>query len=272
MNETRQIQITLNPDGVAAPAQRVVIVASRVVSAALRAFAKEDSSFADLQSGFMGYRFDGIDWSEEERRTTFRNWVLAKGFQDLARGVRETLEEALFFLETLKIPSGPTTIEAIEATMADIRSRAAKLQFPQLMESVNDGLNDRLSFTEEFISLQKVRNCLEHRGGIVAARDIDANVGTLILSFPRIRLFYRRGEEEIEIAAGEPIDTHDVDDDGGVALYIQRITRVREYRLGEAVVIDEADFAEIAMACHTFAGEVAAKLPSLPTPGQDAKR
>lgn len=268
MTKPKPIHITLNPNGVAAPAQRIVIVASQVVSAALKAFAKDDLSEPNLLSGIMGYRFGGIEWSDEERRSTFQNWILSKGFQDLARGVRETLEEAIFYIEMLKLQPGRTTWGELEAKMAAIRSDAGKLQFPQLMEAVNKELKDKMAFTDEFISLQKDRNCLEHRGGLVGSRDVDVENGKMILAFPRVRLFYMRGEVEIEVAAGEAIDTHDVSDPsaekGEVPIYFQRVMRTREYDMGEPVVITEADFADIAMACHMFAGDVASKLPTLP--------
>lgn len=268
MSEPKAIHITLYPDGVAAPAQRVVAIATQVVATCLRALASDDLAPAAVKGGFVGYQFNGLEMSDEERRETYKNWVLSKGFQDLARGIRETLEEAAFFIVMAKRAPGMTTWGEIEADMAAIRANAAKLQFPQLLAEVNAGLAEPMAFDAEFVSLQKARNCLEHRGGRVAERDVDPQSNALTLSFPRLRMFYRRGDEEIELAAGEVIDTHSADNpfgkDEDVPLYMNRVTRSRDYALGESVVISEGDFAEIAMACHLFAGDVAAKLPKIP--------
>jgi|GEM_PF-2155929 hypothetical protein len=267
-SELKALHITLNPNGVAAPAQRAVVIASQVVGICLRGLANDDLSPPEMQGGFIGYKFDSLEMSNEERRETYQNWILSKGFQDLARGVRETLEEAVFYLAIVKRQPGMTTWAAIEAEMAEVRANAAKPQFPKLLEEVNAGLTEPMAFDAEFLSLQKVRNCLEHRGGVVGARDVDAATGTMTLSFPRLRMFYRRGDEEIELAPGEVIDTHSPANPFGkgedVPLYMNRVTRSREYALGEPVVIAASDFCEIAMACQLFASDVAAKLPTLP--------
>lgn len=274
MSEPNALYIKLHPNGVAAPAQRAVIVASQVVGICLRALANDDLSPPEMRGGFIGYKFDGLEMSDDERRETYQNWLLSKGFQDLARGVRETLEEAVFYLAMIKREPGLTTLGEIEAEMAEIRANAGKPRFPALLEEVNAGLTEPMAFDAEFLSLQKVRNCLEHRGGRVGPPDVDAATGTMTLSFPRLRMFYRRGEEEIEWSPGEVIDTRSPDNPfgkgEGVPLYMNRVTRSREYGLGEPVVITASDFYEIAMACQLFASDVAAKLPTLPPIGSGA--
>ncbi len=223
----------------------------------------------------MGYQFNGLEMSDDERRETYQNWVLSKGFQDLARGIRETLEEAVFYLAMVKKEPGMTTWGQVEADMAAIRAGAARLQFPQLLSDVNSGLVEPMAFDAEFASLQKVRNCLEHRGGRVSQRDVDPATGTLMLSFPRLRAFYMRGKQEIEVVPGEAIDTHDPENSFGegeeVPIYMNtRVMRSREYALGEPVIITASDFFEIAMACQLFASDVAAKLPTLAPVAPDA--
>ena len=275
MTEPQTLNIQLNPNGVAAPTQRAVIIASRVVGTCLRALANDDLSLPEMKGGYMGYKFGGLDMTENEWRETHQNWVLSKGFQDLARGVRETLEEAIFYLGMIKKKSGMTTMEQIEADMATIRAHAARLQFPQLLSEVNMGLIEPMTFDVEFMSLQKARNCLEHRGGLVGDRDVDPATNMLTLSFPRLQTFYMSGEEQIEVIPGEAIDSHDPDNPFGkdetVSIYVKRVTRSREYFLGDPVVITASDFFEIAMACQLFACDVAAKLPTIaPTPPENS--
>lgn len=176
-NEPRTLRLQLNPNGVVAPARRAVAIASQVVGICLRGLDGGDLSPPETQGWFIGYSFDGVDVSEEERRETYRNWILSKGFQDLARGIRETLEEAAVYLAMIKHQPGLTTQEKIEAEIAEVRAKAAKLQFPQLLEQVSADLADPLAFNTEFLSLQKARNCLEHRGGKVGERDLDPATG-----------------------------------------------------------------------------------------------
>jgi hypothetical protein len=247
------IFVTLDRDGVAAPAQRVVMIASQVVGTCLRALANEDLSPPELQGGFISYRFSGPEMSVGERRETYQNWILSKGFQDLARGVRATLEEALFYIDMGKLELRRATLKSLQVEMVKIRKKGAGLHFPKLLKEVNKDLSEPMSFAAEFKSLQKVRNCLEHRGGLVGHQDVDRATRTMTLSFPRLGAFYRRGDEEVELALGG------VDEE--ISVYLKLVTRSQEYALGAAVVISADDFAEIATACHLFATEIASKLP-----------
>lgn len=268
MGEPQHIQLTLNPGGVVEPLQRIVIVASEVVSAALNAIENGHLSPGTIHGGYIGYKFTGLELSEEERRETYRNWILGKGFQDLARGVRETLEEALFYLHAIEMGSGHTTWNKLQEDLQRFRSNAEKLKFPKLLAEVNSRLTEPMTFEDEFASLQKARNCLEHRRGCVGPRDVDASTNTLTLSFPRLRMFYKRGNDEVEVVPGEAIDTHCDDNpfgsDEDVPIYMNRVSRSRVYRLGEPVVISSSDFVEIAMACQLFANDILMKLPTLP--------
>jgi hypothetical protein len=273
MTHEKILNIELNPNGVAAPAQRTVIIASQVVATCLKAFENDESFTTDLKSGFVAYQFNGIEMDDTEKRETYQNWILSKGFQDLAKGVRETLEEAVFYLAMIERKPGLTTLAKVNADIAAVRKRAGAMPFPDLLSKVNVGLTEPMAFEDEFASIQKVRNCLEHRGGRVTEREVNADTDVLSLRFPRLRMFYMRGDQEIELAVGEVIDTKSPDNPFGegkdVPIYLNRVTRSREYGLGEAVKISSADFVEIAMACNLFASDLASKLPTLP-PAHDA--
>lgn len=205
----------------------------------------------------MRFDFGDLGMKEEERRETFRNWILSKGFQDLARAIRETLEEAIFYIEMTKLDAGKTTWGKFQAHMAKIRASANRPPFPALMEEVNCGLTERMSFDVEFQSLQKVRNCLEHRGGRVGQKDLDPETGVMTLSFPRLKVFYGKGEEEAEVYEGQFFEK-------GAEIYIRRDTRSRTYALNEPVIISTSEFFEVAMAYQLFALDLVGKLPDAP--------
>lgn len=269
-----QITLTLNPAGVAEPLKRAVVIATETIGTCLRGLSKDDLSPPELRAGFVGYRFEGLHLEGAERRTLFHNWLFSKGFQDLTRALREMLEEAVLYLTLIKREAGLTTIAQIKAEIAAARAAAQRPPFPQLLEQVNADLVEPITFEAEYLSLQKVRNCLEHRGGLVAAKDVSSDTGILALSFPRLKLFYMRDGEEVELAADEAIDTHQpgnlLEEAAGVPIMLKRVTRVREYALGDPVVITLDDFAEIAMACQLFADDLASKLPTLPSVDQGA--
>ena len=271
MTGHEDLNIILNPGAVAIPAQRVLTIASQVVGTCLRALPADDHSPVQGQGAVMTYSFDGIDMNQTERRETFVNWVLVKGFQDLIRGVRETLEEAAFYLWLTTLDSTKMSLKTFHKSEASARKRIQWLQFPILLREVNQGLSKNLPFLSEFQSLQSVRNCLEHRGGRVSQNDIEPTTGVLRLIFPRLRMYYLRDGKKIELAIGDTVDpgeshpAHQPD----VTVYIDRATRTSEYARDAQVVITPADFYDIAMACYLFTVDLIERLPTSQPFGSD---
>ena len=259
------LQITLNPSGVATAAQRAAIVSMDVVAAAITAFAEGSLTKPTMPDQFPQIQIRGPELGSDERRMMYENWLFAKGFQDLARGVRESLEEAALYLALISGPtrSVPTSI-SLEDLFDTIRKPAASWPLTKLLAHVNAGLTSPLEFEREFLSIQRVRNCLEHRGGIVRKQDLDDQAAALTLSFPRLKVFYRRGSEEIELARDERVD------DGGhgpeVQILGRIVTRSRTYRLGERVTFTANEFSETAMACSFFGEQLARGLPVISAP------
>ncbi|MGO4307983.1 hypothetical protein [Cupriavidus sp. RAF12] len=242
--------------------------ASEIVRFALNSLANSDLSIAPPVMGHpIAYDMGSSANNADERRTLYTNWILSQAFSEVVRGIRDSLEEAYFFLQLAKIHDGPIKSDAFNALMSESRKEAQRAKFPDLIASVNKELTAALAFTTEFQSLQKVRNCLEHRGGIVGTQDADAD-GVLTLSLPRIRVFYIRGTEEVELVPGSTVDPGD--DRDNVEIYSQRVTRTRSYRVGERVTFTADEFHEISFACTLFLGDLVAKLPQA-TPG-DVKR
>ncbi|MET4201307.1 hypothetical protein [Bradyrhizobium sp. LA6.12] len=260
----QQLQLNLNANGVAAPAQRAAWQCSEIVTFCLQSAAVSDlSKEPEIVTNAMKYRFTGPEMTATERFDLYENWLLAKGFQELARGVRETLEEAVFYIELLKSPQVQTTWGELQAKVAAIRKRAGRLLFPALLNEVNAGLTAPLAFGEEFASFQKVRNCLEHRAGIVGDNDVD-ETGHLTLILPRLKMFYvNPAGVEVELAVGTVIEADEHTE--MVEIMTKRESRLRSYAWGEKITFKSAEFSEIAFACNLFAGDLATKLPTAPT-------
>lgn len=268
MSETKLVEFALQPAGVIAPTNRVVNYCVNAVGTFLRALDSDPCSDLDPNQYGFGYQFSGMSLSSDERRLDFKNWILAKGFHDLTRGIRETLEEAYVFVDVWQKHAGSViSVDVLNATIFSARGIAGKRNFPDLLSFVNKGLQEPLGFESEFLSLQKVRNCLEHRGGRVREQDIDETSGTLLLKFPRIKVFYLRDGDEIEILSGEISDTHEVNKDSNIArtIWLKRVVQEREYSRGEPVNIEGRDFFEVAFACQMFASDLAQKLPGVST-------
>src|SRR5215208_2641463 len=101
MEGNPKLQLTLNRDGVAAPIELAALVSIEVIAASLSAFASVDLKKPIMPNQFLRFQIRGPEMTSDERREMYQNWLLAKGFQDLARGVRQSLEEAALYINLL---------------------------------------------------------------------------------------------------------------------------------------------------------------------------
>src|SRR5215216_3841685 len=110
MRGNPKLQITLNRDGVAAPIELAALVSIDVIAASLTAFDNVDLKKPTMPNQFLRFQIRGPEMTSDQRREMYQNWLLAKGFQDLARGVRQSLEEAAVYIHFLL--SGPLTVRS----------------------------------------------------------------------------------------------------------------------------------------------------------------
>jgi hypothetical protein len=253
------LQITLHAEGVAAPSHAAAVTCREVVDFYLDAIGKADLTIPPPEQPglFFNFRITGPELSADERRALHETWILSKAFQDLMRGVRASLEEAFFFIELLAIGRmTAASASTIEDILAPFRADAAKRSFPSLLAHVNAGLERPLDFIDAYQSMQDARNCLEHRGGIVGNRDIGEH-GSMLLRFPRVKMFLLRGDLEVDLTPGLEVI-------GGEEILMRLDERNREFKLGERIILGAADFDEIAFACYFFGDQLARRLPKSP--------
>jgi hypothetical protein len=249
------VRLTLNPNGVVAPALTSLRNTLEVVSICFPAI---DSANAvpPLGSG-MELVFEPKAANMEERRPVYKQWLLSKGFHELAKGVRQSLEEAYLYLEIPK-NEGVTTWGGLQTHISGIKKKANDADFPKLMGLVNEGLTEKLHFETEFLSLNKTRNCLEHRQGVVGQRDVDHNAGVLTLSLPRMKIFFMEDGTETELATGQVFEKD-------TEILVKRVTDQRTYKLGDKISFSIDEFKAIGFACLLFAQDLGSKLPKLPS-------
>lgn len=251
------VQFRLNGNGVIAPVHRAVRDSIEVLGIALNALAGTDfANVPRVPGSMMAF---GLTSSEpvdfEERRTAYTNWLLSKAFQDLARSINEALQEAYFYVEVLNLQGGESTWGDLMETFRDIRRRANQMNFPDLLRAVSTRLKTPLQFADEYNSLQKVRNCLEHRAGVVGERDLDAD-RNLKLRFPTFEVVIKNGDKEIVVAEQKEIF---LEAGGSIGFRIGRIEK--EYKLGERVLLTPHEFQRIAQGCMSFCTDLSSKLP-----------
>lgn len=255
--ERPTISLTLHPDGVAAPAQRAALVCKEVVDLYFAALSKADLSSPppEARIAFFRFRITGQpELTAEQRRFLHENWLLARCFQDLMRGVMTSLREAHFFIELLSTERLQAATDCtLDAVLEPFRERARKMKFPDLLASVNKRLDEPLVFAEAYQSLQNARNCLEHADGQVGPRDVNSD-GVLKLRFPRLKVFVMKDGEEVELHEHFYVEAQ-------TEISFRLDVRERIFKLGERLTISADDFDDIAFACHQFGSMLAQRLP-----------
>jgi hypothetical protein len=253
----RTINVQLNPDGVAAPAQVAASICREVVDLYFGALSSADLSKpppTPISNVIFRFGFKGMEMSASDRRSLHEAWVLSKVFQELVRAIRASLEEAYFFAELLATGRMKAKSSAsLDQILAPYRKKAQDMNFPTLLAAVNKRLERPLEFADAYQSMQSARNCFEHRSGIVGRSDAGAS-GIMELHFPRPKIFIVREGEEIEVYQDMPVAA-------GEEILLKMERRIRRFEIGERLKITAADFEEIAYACSQFASELAQRLP-----------
>jgi hypothetical protein len=162
----------------------------------------------------------------------------------------------MIYLEGMKWIGRKITLGEVNGLVASVRKRANKRRFGEALRIINEGLKEPLSFEREFLSLQKIRNILEHRNGIVGVQDLDGS-DTLDLTMPRLGMFFVSDGKEKEVVQGQAFEA-------GTEIYLRRVARIKSFRLGDQISIDPIEFNEIAFACILFAEDLGSKLPNVP--------
>jgi hypothetical protein len=254
--ENPKLKLELNPNRLSEIIGSAVIGSTEIVNLHFRAL---DANLEppEATSGVV-YKFNAPEMNVEQRRSLHENWILAKAFQDLLRAVRHALEEAhvmsALLTRTHRIRSNATLSEFLRP----FQSKAAGLKFPDLLAAVNALLDPKLEFADSYKSLQQARNCLEHRDGIISRIETHGE-DAFTLKIPRIKIFYLRKGEEIEIAAGEKVDPGD--DRAQVEVLMKFEVQKKSVLLGERLVFTLREFNEIAFACNFLGQQLSSRLP-----------
>jgi len=262
--ERRTLTINLNRAAVSGPALSALRVAGGAVIVSLNALEAQDlRGPVVIRAPGLSFQAEPAVANDESRKATYRAWLLAKGFQDLTRGIRESLEAAHVWIDWIELHGKPLPARGVAEIEADLKDVANRKNFPDLLNRVNAGLSSPLQWEEAFLSMQKARNCLEHRAGTVhQQKDAGAGNPVLRLSIPRLQIVVQDGEREIEL-----VPNLIVENGGHVA--IKPTFRIHEFPVGSEIRFSADDFGEIAFACWLMSQELVGKLPNPPANAAD---
>lgn len=260
-----QVMLQLNLDAIRNVAVEAARAAADVVGIAMQLI---DSAGPEAtpkhQGGFAHYDF-GTTGTAEERFAARRRWLLVRGFQDITVAVRRAFEDADMLLAVAQEngPQRQTTSVELTTMLARLRRAANRANLPDLLKRIEGRLGEPLAYSDEILSLNRVRNCLEHRRGLVGPDDLDSGKDQLSLQFPRLRVFYIHRGQEVELAIGQQLPD-DPDDGVGFPIMMQRETSRVAFKVGEIIDLTAEHFAELTFAVWFFVEDLRKKVRDCP--------
>ncbi|MBI1198694.1 MAG: hypothetical protein GC203_12590 [Phenylobacterium sp.] len=190
----------------------------------------------------------------EAIRQHFRQWLVAKALQELARGVRGALEEAAKYVWAFGQGGKQITVADFNTGLAAEERRANGRNFPQLLEDVNAGLTRPFEFGGAYLYLQRARSCLEHQDGVVLPRHLNEGGDRMTLRMPRYEIW------AIELDPPQQIE-------GPMMLEKESRIVIRpgiwqmSFMAGQRIELMPADVMTIAQGCMVFVQDLVGKLP-----------
>lgn len=130
-------------------------------------------------------RFSNLPFYIEEYSKSieiFNNWIILKGFEDIVSALNELLVSINYIIEFNKrikdIKIGELIKDFHQLAWQDY-DKISKPHFPELIKRVENYLG-KLECKKELFSINKARNCLVHRKGIVDINDFNMNNALIV--------------------------------------------------------------------------------------------
>ena len=196
---------------------------------------------------------------DEQKQITL-NWTLAKAFEDLINGLTKSFKETYRYLKIYSLYKASPLImnrNEFEKELHKVEMEIEKLHFPDFIERIENHLSLLLPLKEEILSINKIRNCLIHRYGVVEQIDIKNSLNNdLLLKWTSLKFWTTVDGMQTEI-------TYDFRKDGIIIsdLNCDAIKNERIFKLKDKISLDINEFNGIAYTCATFAKNLFQLIP-----------
>ena len=255
--EEQQTTVTLNATAILSPLLRVLKECTNSVLFGLQAaeIVKDIPPELVIDEGFLRMQFDSDEEGMDVKKQSFKKWLVARGFEDLVKGIEYSLREAYLYVSLFSRASELRTGEDFNEAFRDIRKRALKMHIPSMIEKIEPHLDHPLNFKDQILSINKGRNCLVHRGGLVTEKDTnDPSNSALRLYWAKLKLFYEKEGEEIELQGQTIVE-------GGSTIMMRREYSEIGFNVGDSISLNYRQFNEFIVTCHLFGSDLVDALP-----------
>lgn len=194
---------------------------------------------------------------DEEQRMETQGWLLRAAFIDIITGLNESLIEACKIVRLARSKRGselqPFPDEAaLERHMDNMDAELMRAHIPDLLKELSSAIDQPLALDREIRSINQLRNCLIHRNGIVAPKDVNTpDAQVLRLSYLAHKVYVLVGDEEHEVdrtfkSRSLPIN----------AMMTRPIPALADFPLGSAIGLDADLFNDVAFTSYLFLRDI----------------
>lgn len=215
----------------------------------------------------VGFQYSQVlEWTPEEALTKHRQWALKNAMRDAVEGAVNFIESAYFVLSIWKIAgAGAGDGREFSVPVEDWRlaievapSKFNRCTLPDKFKMLADdhGVAVDPVLEAQFRSINQLRNCLVHRGGIVGAKDVDTGSEVFEVRWRTMELLIDEGDGLAPLEFGKVFEK-------GGDLCVRITDKSRAFRLGETIEISETEFAGMMFGMFAFGTDVVQKLSAV---------
>jgi hypothetical protein len=193
----------------------------------------------------------------DESKARFKRWIILKGLGDIHQCIGATLQRFIIF-RTIAGELRRNSVLDIEARERALSQGLRSLSYPDLIDRANGLCSAPLIMEEQIATFNNARNCLEHSGGIVVKRFCNnPQKDKLIIHGRRMKLFFKRGDQETPAQIGTPGPEN-------AALMMGAEDFEIDFTIGQPVELSLAHFVDILNTCVFLRADIEWKLGSSP--------
>ena len=242
---TAYVDLQIN---LAAPTQAMNAAAKRALAYASHALSIESTrplGGVALPSTVFGFTIDPVADDPDLSRQAYESWVLAAVFRDLIETTGDVLERAREILVACELARERVigSMGDLDTALADGATAFHEAGLPQKFTLLLNrfGFEVPEQYGEHLLSLNRARNCLVHRRGVVGRRDLHGEE-SLVLSWNRLELVAMNGDECRPIELGAVLN-------GPTDVGVRLVGASKKFALGQRVLLSTNELSEI---CQTF--------------------
>ncbi|MGL1892167.1 MAG: hypothetical protein OCD02_11115 [Spirochaetaceae bacterium] len=252
---SEKIELIFNPNDTAINFTKVMNESLQTVNYGIRLIESSDEvsgRFKNSSEDFLHLEV-GVEATKVELDSHLKNVLLCKATEDCIKGIILTMCNAYTLLVLSDKYKGMMDIPVTDIcnSQEGIYKKAQSFSLPRLINEIEKKINKDLLLKDEIITINKVRNCLSHRNGIVfAPKDINnSDLETLDLKMLYIGLY--QIEDNVEVEVGGVVS---VSSDNPATMKIENFTK--SFKANEGIDLTYKEVQCIFYTCSQFVNNI----------------